>query len=267
MAEELGKIEKPAVEDFKKGRKLFFVPLIYRTEDSPEEYLAIFTRYWEQVAAQINELSTKLGKIKRVYHELVAAAGDEGYKAIEGLSENSHRIALSCREKQAELEALEDSDILTEFMDWSRCLLIGLQNPRVVTKVYEAYQEAARKRTEQIAAKINETLKANEIGLPAGHSAILRGPARPGRAKTLAPRAGEGGGRDRYLSARRIAGRVPGFSPTGYWGRRAARRTGDRPDRPRDSPAPGTGRRRSACTPCTWQYAPYHLRWYSLWFL
>jgi hypothetical protein len=165
MAEELGKIEKPAVEDFKKGRKLFFVPLIYRTEDSPEEYLAIFTRYWEQVAAQINELSTKLGKIKRVYHELVAAAGDEGYKAIEGLSENSHRIALSCREKQAELEALEDSDILTEFMDWSRCLFIGLQNPKVVTKVYEAYQEAARKRTEQIAAKINETLKANEIGL------------------------------------------------------------------------------------------------------
>ncbi len=165
MAEELGKIEKPAVEDFKKGRKLFFVPLIYRTEDSPEEYLAIFARYWEQVAAQISELGAKLGRVKRIYHELVPAAGDEGGKVIEELSENSHKIVLSCREKQAELEALEDSDILTEFMDWSRCLFIGLQNPRVVTRVYEAYQEAARKRTEHIAAKIDETLQANEIGL------------------------------------------------------------------------------------------------------
>lgn len=165
MAEELGKIEKPAVEDFKKGRKLFFVPLIYRTEDSPEEYLAIFARYWEQVAAQISELGAKLGRVKRIYHELVPAAGDEGYKIIEELSESSHKIVQTCREKQAQLEAVEDGDILTEFMDWSRCLFIGLQNPRVVTRVYEAYQEAARKRTEHIAAKIDETLQANEIGL------------------------------------------------------------------------------------------------------
>jgi hypothetical protein len=29
MSEELGKIEKPSAAEFKKGRKLFFVPAIY----------------------------------------------------------------------------------------------------------------------------------------------------------------------------------------------------------------------------------------------
>ena len=29
MSEELGKIEKPLAEDFKAGRKLYFVPLVF----------------------------------------------------------------------------------------------------------------------------------------------------------------------------------------------------------------------------------------------
>jgi hypothetical protein len=50
-------------------------------------------------------------------------------------------------------------------MDWSRCLIIGLQNPQVVSKVYDFYIEAGKKRNEFIARKIDETLKENEIGL------------------------------------------------------------------------------------------------------
>ena len=44
MAEELGKIEKPAVEQFKQGRKLFFVPLIFsppETETYSDEEQAV----------------------------------------------------------------------------------------------------------------------------------------------------------------------------------------------------------------------------------
>jgi hypothetical protein len=50
-------------------------------------------------------------------------------------------------------------------MDWNRCLIVGLQNPKVTTKVYEFYLEAAKKRNEQIARKIDATLKDDEIGL------------------------------------------------------------------------------------------------------
>jgi len=165
MAEELGKIEKPPVASFKKGRKLFFVPVIYRGEDSEEDYIQKCARYWEQVEKQIGELTLKLGEVSRVYHELIAASGEEGGKAIEELNRPSHNIIKACVEKKAQLEALEDADLLMEYMDWSRCLLTGLQNPKVIEKVYEAYMAVGKKRNEYIARKIDETLKEDEIGI------------------------------------------------------------------------------------------------------
>ncbi|OGO43427.1 MAG: hypothetical protein A2Z05_01445 [Chloroflexi bacterium RBG_16_60_22] len=165
MAEELGRIEKPPAADYKKGRRLYFIPLMYRTEDSPEEYVARLKKYWEQVAGQVADLEAKLGRARRIYHELIAVGGEEGDKAIAELSEASHDIIKSCLEKEAQLEAVEDLDTLTEFMDWNRCLLMGLQNPGVMNKVYEAYTGAARKRKEYISRKIDETLQADETGI------------------------------------------------------------------------------------------------------
>jgi hypothetical protein len=165
MAEELGKIERPPVENFKKGRKLYLVPLIYRGEDAKEDYLEKFNRYWEQVGRQINELEAKLGKVNKIYHELVSSAGEDGLRAINDLNEKSHAIVQACREKGAQVEVVEEHDLLTQFMDWSRCLLIGLQNQKVFTRVYEAYLETSRKRNESIVGKIDKTLGPDEIGL------------------------------------------------------------------------------------------------------
>jgi hypothetical protein len=165
MAEELGKIEKPPVEQFKKGRKLFFVPLVFSNPELPVEYIDKFDRYWEQVEKHLSDLVGKLGEVNRVYHELVAESGDAGGKAINELNERSSKIVQSFLDKKAQLEAVEESDILMEFTDWNRCLLIGLQNPRVVSRVYEAYLEAGKKRNESIARRIDETLKTDEIGL------------------------------------------------------------------------------------------------------
>ncbi len=165
MTEELGKIEKPPVASFKKGRKLYFVPLIYSGKDLPEDYLVKFHKYWEQVEKQVAELSAKLGEVNRIYHELVAASGEDAMKTIEELSEKSHKIVRSCLEKKAQLEAVEDNGVLTEFMDWSRCLISGLQNPKVVSKIYDFYVEAGKRRNEYISRKIDETLQENEIGL------------------------------------------------------------------------------------------------------
>jgi hypothetical protein len=165
MAEELGKIEKPSVEKFKKGRKLYFIPLIYRNTELPEDYLQKFNKYWEQVEKQISELALRLGEVKKVYHELITVSGEDGITAIKELNDSSHRIIQACLEKKAQLEAVEDADLLTEFMDWSRCLVIGLQNPKVLSKVYESYIEVGKKRNEYIARKIDETLKEDEIGI------------------------------------------------------------------------------------------------------
>jgi hypothetical protein len=165
MAEELGRIEKPPVEGFKKGRKLFFVPLLYKGEEPPEEYLEKYNRYWEQVAKQLAELESKLGKIKRIYHELIPVSGQDGSQILEKLNENSYKVVQGCLNGGAQMEAAEDSDLITEFMDWSRCLIVGLQNEKVFKIVYDAYTEVGKKRNEFISRKIEETLKADEIGI------------------------------------------------------------------------------------------------------
>ena len=165
MTEELGKIDKPPVENFKKGRKLFFVPVVYHGEDMEEDYTRKFNKYWEQVQKQIAELTLKLGEVKIIYHELISASGEEGAKSLQELNNPSYNIIKACMEKKACLEALEDADLLMEYMDWSRCLMIGLQNPKVISKVYEAYLEVGKKRNEYIARKIDATLKADEIGV------------------------------------------------------------------------------------------------------
>ncbi|OGN96933.1 MAG: hypothetical protein A2Y89_06965 [Chloroflexi bacterium RBG_13_51_18] len=165
MAEELGKIDKPPAENFKKGRKLIFVPVVYQGEGLPEDYTQKYTRFWKQVEEHIAELSSKLGEVNVIYHELIALSGEEGATTLKDLNSQGYKIVKTCIEKKARLEGLEDADLLTEFMDWSRCLMIGLQNPKVITKIYDSYVETGKKRNESIAEKINKTLKEDEIGI------------------------------------------------------------------------------------------------------
>ena len=78
MTQELGKIEKMPVDSYKKGRKIFFVPVIYLSESLPEDFIEKCNRYCEQVEKQIAELSVKLGDVKIIYHELIAASDEDG---------------------------------------------------------------------------------------------------------------------------------------------------------------------------------------------
>ena len=74
MAEELGKINKPEAQDFKKGRKIYLIPLIYSSENAPAEFNEIFDNYWKQASEQIEKLESKLGPISRIYHESISEA-------------------------------------------------------------------------------------------------------------------------------------------------------------------------------------------------
>jgi len=165
MSEDLGKIEKPPVEEFKAGRKLYFVPLIFSPREPQADFVEKTSRYWVQVEAHLANLEVRLGSVSKVYHELVPVGGGEGTKVIEELNKDSYQITKASLDKGAELQPIEDSELLTEFMDWSRCLAVGLQSQKAFTLVYEAYAEAQQKRNSHIAKQIDETLKTNEIGI------------------------------------------------------------------------------------------------------
>lgn len=165
MSQELGKIEKPDSADFKKGRKLFLVPLIYASKEAPEEYIEKYELYWQQVAEQILNLESKIGLVKRIYHESISMGGEEGLSIIEKLNVKSHQIARQKCENDAELQALEDRELAEEYIDWQRCLLIGLISEKAANKITEYYRDATRKRYEYISKRIDKTLKKDETAI------------------------------------------------------------------------------------------------------
>jgi hypothetical protein len=165
MPEQLGKIERLEVEHFKQGKKLYLVPIVYSGEEVPDEYKDKCSRYWQQVAEQLTNLASKIGRVNRVYHESIFQSGEDGMKAMERLNPNSYQIAKTQCDNGAILEAIEEKELFEEVVDWQRCLLLGLISDKVASRVSEFYVEAARKRNEFMAKKISETLRDDEAGL------------------------------------------------------------------------------------------------------
>ncbi len=165
MSEELGRIERLPVDSYKSGRKLLFVPLVFAPRETQGDLEEIVNRYWEQVRAQITNLEQKLGSVAKVFHELVPVGSGDGIKSIEEMNKGSYEVAKVWVDKGAELQPIEDGELLTEFMDWGRCLSLGLQSRAAMTKVYELYVEANKKRNEHLAKQIDETLKNDELGI------------------------------------------------------------------------------------------------------
>ncbi len=165
MSEQLGEIEKPPAEGFKADRKLFFVPLILVPREPQVDLQEMVSRYWDQVQEHIRNLEMKLGEVSRVYHELIPVGGEEAAKAIEELSAESHQVVKSGLDKGAELQPIEDSELLTELMDWTKCLAVGLQNQVVFNTVYESFVQVQKRRNEHIAKQIDDTLKGGETGV------------------------------------------------------------------------------------------------------
>ena len=162
---ELGKIEKPSAEDFQKGKKLYFVPLLFSSENAPEEYKKKVSVYWQQVSEQLNKLESKIGSIKRIYHESIVQPGEDGIKMLEKLSPGSYQVVKSKCENDAVLEAFENKELLEETIDWERCIFAGLISQKVARQVSDYYFETSKKRAELLSKQITETLKEDEVGL------------------------------------------------------------------------------------------------------
>jgi hypothetical protein len=162
MSEELGKIEKPLAENFKAGRKLYFVPLIFGRADLPLDITLKFSTFWDQVESQIANLEDKLGRVTHIMHEMVPEDGDAGLKDLEQVSPGSIAMVRSRVEKGCLFEPVEDPEVIAELMDWSRCLGLGLQSQKVFSAVYQQYTDANNKRNDFIAQKIDSLVKPSE---------------------------------------------------------------------------------------------------------
>jgi len=165
MAEELGKIEKPTVESFRGGRKLYLIPLIFSGPEAPEDYREKCERYWRQVAEQVAGQESKVGKVARVFHESIAIGGEEGLKVMERWNQQSYQIVKEKAEKGAVLEATELADLSDECMDWERCLMLGFFSRKVADIISEHYRISSKERYEHISRRISESLQVGEVAI------------------------------------------------------------------------------------------------------
>jgi len=146
-------------------RKLYFVPLAGISPDADKEYIERFEKYWVQVAEQLANLELKLGQAKKLFHEFITEGGEKGSMMLEQLNPKSAAIIKEHLDKGASLEAIEDEAALGEFMDWSRCLSVGLQSEPVVNVVIRGYNESGKKRNEHLAKRIDQSLAPGEGGI------------------------------------------------------------------------------------------------------
>ena len=165
MSTELGKIEKPAAEQYRGQRKIYLVPLVFAPRQPSPEYADLYERYWTGVREHLLKLEGSIGPIARVYHEGVGLAGEEGLALAEQVNEKSGSIARGKVEAGASFEALEDQELVSESFDWQRCLLAGLESRKVAELAWSSYNETVRQRYELMARRIDETLKPEEAGL------------------------------------------------------------------------------------------------------
>jgi len=165
MAKKLGKIKKPKAEDFEKGRKLLYLPLVFTPEQPEAEFNNMLDRYWQQSREQIANLEAKLSKINKVFHEWVDQGGEQGVETMEVMASGSRDVVKECLAQQAELMPVEDRELLNEFIDWNRCLAMGLMSRKVFNQVYRSYTDVKKKREKLIIKKVDQALGQNEVGL------------------------------------------------------------------------------------------------------
>jgi hypothetical protein len=165
MTTPLGRIERPEVERFRKGRKLYLVPLFLPVPDAPADLLEKLEQYWAGVQEHISRLEAALGPVSRIYHETVFLEGGEGEALVGKINPGGYGLITSRCRAGAHLEATEDRALLEESSDWQRCLFIGLVSQKVQTAVMNAYLEVDSQRYRHIASRIDETLVEDESAI------------------------------------------------------------------------------------------------------
>ena len=161
----LSRMPKPDAERFKKGRKLYLVPLFVAPIEVPEDLRELLDRYWAGSHEHIANLESALGPVSRIYHETVFLPGEEGAKLVQQLNPRGYGMVRERLGTGAELEAVEEQVLVEESTDWQRCLTAGLVSQKVTTLAMQSYMEVTGKRYETMAVKINETLKEDESAI------------------------------------------------------------------------------------------------------
>ena len=160
---ELGRIQKPNVDEFGGKRKLYCVANIYPMEDAPEDYKELADKYWDEVVRQIEKIENA-GKARKIFCELISEQTDETLGLLKKINERIHQIIKQRLDEGDTLIPLESKEIFGPYTDWGNCLRVVFTK-EVFTKVLDFFMEFSEKRFQHILKVIDDNLGEAEAGL------------------------------------------------------------------------------------------------------
>jgi len=160
---ELGRIERPEVENFAGKRKLYFIPNVYPVRDAEEEYNALVNKFWEDVEKQLERLEIA-GRASKILCESIYSDGEEALATLGRMNEKAHSLVRKRVEQGAVIQPIEDREIFNAYMDWRNCLAI-VRSREVSGKIYEFYKEALDKRLKHLQNAIEGNISAGEAAI------------------------------------------------------------------------------------------------------
>ena len=160
---ELGQIDRPSAESFSGKRKLYCIANIYPLYDAPDDYKELFTKYWDDVAQQIEKIEIA-GKIRKIFCEMIYLQGEEMLNILARFNERIQQIVKKKLGEGGTLLPLEDKEIFGPFIDWGNCLKV-VSTQEVFAKVLEFYTDFSNKRLQHMLSVIDSNLTEDEAGL------------------------------------------------------------------------------------------------------
>jgi len=160
---ELGQIQRPQAEEFSGKRKLYCIANIYPIEEAESDYRELVTKYWDEVAVQVEKVEVA-GKAQKIFCEIIYQQGDEALDVLSKINEQMVQIVKKKIGEGSTLIPLESKEILGPYTDWGNCLRVVFTK-EVFTKILEFYKEFSEKRLQHVMSVIDSNLNESEAGL------------------------------------------------------------------------------------------------------
>ena len=161
---ELGRINKPEAGDIMAKRKIYIALMVNPSPEAPDGYSERYEKYWKAVDRQLTSLEERAGTVARVFAEGILGRGDDAKLMLEQSNPAAWRVARDRWESGATVEQYEDSDLLGQVIDWSRCLQLGFMSETVANTVRDAYIKASEDRQQAQLDAIEKHLGETEAG-------------------------------------------------------------------------------------------------------
>lgn len=165
MSQELGRLERPAAQQYAGKRKLLLLPLIHAPGVEEPAAKELLDKFWDQTRQQIASLESGLGRLRHIFHETLTEGGESGLKQLEMSNSRSHRFVQEKCQAGASLIAIEEAELMMETLDLRRFLMMPLASQRVAQRVQEWFAESNRERYKHIAERIDASIGEDQVGL------------------------------------------------------------------------------------------------------